>query len=86
MVAMGGAKFYLITKQDVLNIKRRLNIGSVQKHNNDHSSVCAWVQELQNMAYNSILHFKPLGCTCSMGKFKNGDFLLGIQTEFQQIC
>lgn len=73
---------HLITKQDILNIKKKLNLGSVQKHANDHTSVCAWVR---SMKYNPVPYFKPQG---SMNDGENdlteSDFLLVIQTEFQR--
>lgn len=35
----------LLLRQDVLNIKRQLNLRSVTKHTIDHTSTCAWVEE-----------------------------------------
>ena len=73
---------HLINKQDILNIKQNLNIGSIQKHLNDQSSMCAWVEELKEQDYNPILLFKPQGCDSS--SMEREDFILGFQTEFQR--
>lgn len=76
---------HLTTRQDILNIKRQLNIGCIQKHTNDQSSVNAWVQDLNDASndYSPILIFKSQGnddCDTCLNK---EDFLLGIQTKFQ---
>ena len=73
---------HLTTRQDILNIKRRLNIGCIQKHTNDQSSVSAWVQDLNDASndYSPILIFKSQG---NDGCLKKEDFLLGILTKFQ---
>ena len=78
----GIGREHIVNRQDVLNIRRKLNIGSVQKHANDHASVCVWVKELQSKAYDPILVFKPQG---SDGHARIGkeDFLLAFQTKFQ---
>ena len=76
---------HLTTRQDILNIKRRLNIGCIQKHTNDQSSVSAWVQDLNEVSndYSPILIFKSQGNDDCDTCLKKEDFLLGIQTKFQ---
>ena len=48
----------LVTRQDILNIGRKQNVHTIQKHSNDLLNVCSWVEE---MKYNPILVFKPQG-------------------------
>ena len=76
----------LLSRQDILNIKKQLNIKSIMKHSNDLTSVCAWVEELQNEPNNPILLFKPQGMPQSegMNNLGNDDFLIVIQTPFQK--
>ena len=75
---------HLIERRDVLNIKRKLNIGSIEKHSNDHTSVCAWVEELRTKRSTPILLFKPQGIECQESNIGKDDFLLVFQTEFQR--
>ena len=84
----GIKREHLLVKQDVQNIKRMLNLGNIQKHSNDQTSVDLWVQEAKNQEYNPVLVFKPqgeenavIGNTDNLAK---DSFLLGIQTEFQR--
>ena len=44
-----------MNRQDILNIKKSLNIGSVRKSENDQTSVCAWVTELTEKAYGHFV-------------------------------
>ena len=75
---------HLITQQDVHNIKYQYNIEGITRHQNDLTSVTAWVIEMQSLDYNPILLFKkqcdkqPYG----MDSFADNDFLLCIQTQF----
>ena len=82
----GITREHLLTKQDIHNIKNLYNIEGVMRHANDHTSVCAWVKELQALPYNPILVFKPQGEQQSddMDDVGKNDFLLGIQTQFQR--
>lgn len=57
----GVSREHLLTKQDIYNIKRKLNLKSVQKHTDDLTSVCVWVEELKSLPYNPILNFKLQG-------------------------
>ena len=76
----------IISRQDILNIKHRLNIDSIMKHSNDLLSTCAWVQEMEQMVYNPVLLFKPQGPKENDESIylSDDDFLLAIQTEFQK--
>ena len=78
----GLGREHLINRQDVLNIK--LNIGSIEKHSNDHASVCAWVEQLNAKNASPILLFKPQGKECQESSIGKDDFLLVFQTEFQR--
>lgn len=71
----------LLSRQDILNIKKELNIKSIMKHSNDLISVCAWVEELQNEPNNPILLFKPQGMPQSahMNNLGDDDFLFQIE-------
>ena len=42
----------LLSRQNILNIKNKLNIRSIMKHSNDHFSTSAWVEELQSQPQN----------------------------------
>lgn len=82
----GVSREHLLTKQDIYNIKRKLNLKSVQKHTNDLTSVCAWVEELKSLPYNPILNFKLQGDSSFQGitgSLTCDTFLLSIQTEYQ---
>ena len=76
---------HLLTRQDILNIRRQYNIEGIQRHNNDHTSLRAWVEELRSLPYDPIIIFKQQGDTQAkeMDDIGDEDFLLAIQTEFQ---
>ena len=57
----GVGREQLVTRQDILNIKRKLNLHTIQKHSNDLLSVCSWVEEMKQLEYNPILAFKTQG-------------------------
>lgn len=42
-------------------MKRQLNLGSIEKHANDHISTCAWIDDMKMLPYNPVLIFKPQG-------------------------
>lgn len=77
----GLQREHLITKQDIDNIKKQYNTDGIERHCNDQTSICAWVEEMQSMAFNPILVFKPQGKTSN--GLSEDDFLLGFQTEYQ---
>lgn len=72
----------LVTRQDILNIQRQLNIDTIQKDSNDLLSVCAWVEELKCLPYNPILAFKPQGeaATAEYITLQIDNFLFVIQS------
>ena len=74
---------HLVTRQDILNIKRQFNI---ERNKNDHTSLQAWVEELHLQPYDPIVIFKQQGNTQGeeMDDIGKDDILLGIQTEFQR--
>ena len=57
----GIGREQLATRQDILNIGRKLNVHAIQKHLNDLLSICSWVEEMKELEYNSILVFKLQG-------------------------
>jgi len=83
VASRGGGRGQIIQRQDILNIQRHLNIDSITKHSNDLMSTCAWVEEMEQMAYSPVLTFKPQGVHDTSGLAKD-DFMLAIQTEFQK--
>ena len=82
----GVGRQHLVNKQDIHNIKRKLNLQCIQKHQNDLISVRIWVQELKALHYNPVVVFKEQG-KCSSDEqpttLAQDTFLLGIQTEYQ---
>ena len=52
---------HLITLQEVRNIRRRLNIGAIERHTCDPASILSWVHDLKQQDYNPILFFKNQG-------------------------
>lgn len=88
-LAEGVKREHLLVRQDVRNIERVLNLGNIQKHSNDQTSVALWVQEAsKNQEYNPVLVFKPQGeenaVVGNTDDLARDTFLLGIQTEFQK--
>ncbi|XP_035827046.1 uncharacterized protein LOC118478158 [Aplysia californica] len=72
----------LIRPQDLHNIHRQFNISRTEKHRDDKTSVDLWVEELSKEDNNPIIFFKQ---QTNEHKFLNiEDYLLGIQTKFQQ--
>ena len=82
----GITREHLVTKQDIHNIKHHYNIEGVMRHENDLTSICAWVEELNSLPYNPVLLFKPQGepQPHDMDNVGTDDFILGIQTQFQR--
>ena len=77
---------HIMNRQDIHNIQYQLNLESVEKHQNDHTSVSAWVIEMKKMEYNPILIFKNQGeeQEDDCDDLAKNDFLLAIQTEYQR--
>ena len=76
----------LVSRQDILNIKNKLNLEGITKHSNDLLSTCAWVEEMKQMPYNPIILFKAQGTEQSddINDLAKEDFLLVIQTEYRK--
>ena len=76
---------HIMNPQDIHNIQYQLNLESVEKHQNDHTSVSAWVTEMKEMEYNRILIFKnqgeEQGDDCD--DLAKNDFVLAIQMKYQ---
>ena len=66
---------HLISHQDVHNIKRQHKIDGVERHRNDQTIVCAWVEELQSLDCNPMVTFKPQGME-KEGSLGKDDFIL----------
>ena len=71
---------HLVTRQDILNIKRQFNI---ERNKNDHTSLQAWVEELHLQPYGPIVIFKQQGNTQGeeMDDIGKDDVLLGIYRQ-----
>ena len=76
----------LVTRLDVLNIRRQYNVECIEKAKSDLVSVKAWVKELEELEYNPITIFKVQGEEQgeNMDNVAQNDFVLGVQTEFQR--
>ena len=68
---------HLVTRQDILNIKRQFNIEGIARNKNDHTSLQTWVEELHLQPYYSIVIFKQQGNTQGkeMDDIDKDDFL-----------
>ena len=76
---------HLITRQDILNIRRQYNKEGIERHHNDHTSLQAWVEELKSLGYILVVIFKQREVQKQeMNDLGKNDFLLGIQTRFQR--
>ena len=73
----------MVTRQDILNIGRKVNVHTIQKHSNDLLSICSWVEEMKELEYNPILVFKPQGEDGKedTNELKKDDFLLAKQSQ-----
>lgn len=59
-----ASRKHFITKQDVSNIRVKVNDNSTIRHQNDALSVSLFVAELQEEEYNPVLLFKKQGEEC----------------------
>lgn len=75
---------YFLTKQDIRNIKAKVDDRIVKRHEDDASSVSMMVAELQQEAYDLILIFKPQGKRDEEHGLPEEAFVLAIQTQFQR--
>lgn len=85
-IERGLKREHLVTKLDIRNIKMKLNLDAIIKHQNDADSVRVWIKQLEKLAYNPVLMVKFQGEEQGehMDNLGNDDFLLVIQTEFQK--
>ena len=86
LVDGGIHREHIVTRQDINNVRLQYNIEGIQRHPNDLTSVCAWVEEMHTLPYDPVVLFKCQGeqqpqHTDNLGK---DDFLLVLQTEFQR--
>lgn len=75
---------HLTTCSDLHNIKHQYNISCMQKYQDDANSVLHWVAELEREEHNDILCFKHQRESSDHAGIEKNDFLLGIQTKFQE--
>ena len=80
----GLQREHLTTRQDVFNIKRQYNTEGIERHANDHSSVCAWVEEMKSMDFDPVIAFKKQDMPTSEQGVLPGGFMLAFQTEYQK--
>lgn len=74
-------------RRDVHNVKRDFNIGCVRRHEDDHTSVDVWVQELTEMKEaNPILLYKRQGVEAqsTVSTLAACYFILCVQTVTQR--
>jgi len=71
---------HFINPQQIHNIRRYLNLCTIEKHKLDPASVLHWVRELQQQDYNPVLYYKAQGE--GVNNLNNDDFLLGKYTQF----
>ena len=57
----GVGREQFVTRQDILNIKRKLNLHTIQKHSNDLLSVCSWVEEMKQLRVQSNISIQNAG-------------------------
>ena len=48
---------YVVTRQDLHNIRTQFNIDGIMRHKNDLTSVMSWVEEMTTLDYNPVLSF-----------------------------
>ena len=70
-------------KKDITNLSKAFGVSSIQRHPNDQDSVAAWIREWQSKGKNNPILFSKLQ-SASLEGFKDEDFLIVIQTEFQK--
>ena len=75
---------HLTTRLDLHNIKHQYNINCMEKDQDDANSVLYWVAEMEREEHNPVLCFKSQGENSDHAGVEKNDFLLGIQTQFQQ--
>lgn len=69
---------HLVTSQEIRNIRRRLNIGAIERHKFDPASILSWIHDLRQQEYNPVLLFKNQGEQAESTEHINkDDFLLG---------
>ena len=79
-----GSKYqrlHLLTRKDIKKIERAYCVTEHQRHQDDATSVCLWVEEMIKQKLNSVLLYKAQDRTPSFHlTLKNNDFAIGIQT------
>jgi len=76
---------HLVSRTDILNIKRKVVDNSVIRHSDDATSVQLAVNALQEEEYNPILYFKPQHIDDhDHPQLSTDTFILILQTEFQR--
>ncbi|XP_054287917.1 uncharacterized protein LOC129003643 [Macrosteles quadrilineatus] len=76
---------HLITRKDLHNIEQCFNLNNESvKHNNDWTSVQAWVNEMNREGDSCVLFYKQQGNNCEQFKELNEeDFFLAIMNDAQ---
>ena len=73
---------HLLSRQDILNIKRQYNVQGVEKHKDDQLSILAWVSELNALDCSPVLVFKPQGEDNDFSGIKKKTLLLEYKLLF----
>ena len=78
------ARKHFLTRQDVNNIRRKVQDNQVIRHEDDATSVSIRIAELQQEPFNHILVYKPQGMSDNQyPSLPMESFILVMQTEFQ---
>ncbi|XP_076436126.1 uncharacterized protein LOC143275736 [Babylonia areolata] len=72
----------MVTRKDILNIKKQFKISRARRDEDDAKSVYLWVEALKQSSDNPIIFYKRAGDTHD--SLENEDFLLCIQNDFQR--
>ena len=75
---------HFLTKNNINNIRVKVNDGMIKRHKDDSMSVTMVVTELKEEPFNPILVFKPQGSQDpGFPTLSAETFILAIQTQFQ---
>lgn len=74
-------QIHLLTKIDIRNVERSFGLHGSERHKDDTTSVCLWVEEMKQSDNNPVFLYKPQGESAEIMPEK--DFLLALQTPFQ---
>ena len=79
-------RIHLLTRKDITNIERTYGLQGAQRHKDDATSVCLWVEEMKKSKDNPVIIYKPQGMKQpeNCDNLSEKDFVIGIQTPLQE--